>query len=247
VDSEPALIESVRRALNLLDAVGEADRPLSAKILARRAGLAQPTAYHLLRTLVHEGYLGKVDGQGYVLGERVAALAGRLGSRAGRTGRFRPILRELHDTLNAAAYVAVLDDGEITVIDIVDSPAAPRADLWVGFHEAAHATALGKAVLSALDGQARSAYLADQDPPDLTPRTVTDRRVLLRELAAVGDYALDREEYALGTACIAIAVPSSSLVAAVAVFVPSHQAQRIVGHSEIVRRAALLVAYADAV
>jgi IclR family acetate operon transcriptional repressor len=247
VDSEPTLIESVRRALNLLDVVGAADRPLSAKILARRAGLAQPTAYHLLRTLVHEGYLGKVDGQGYVLGERVAALARRLGSRAARTVRFRPILRELHDTLNAAAYVAVLDDGEITVIDIVDSPAAPRADLWVGFHEAAHATALGKAVLSALDGQARRAYLADHELPELTPRTVTDRRVLLRELAGVGDYALDREEYALGTACIAIAVPSSSLVAAVAVSVPSHQAQRIVEHSDIVRRAALLVAYADAV
>lgn len=242
MDSEPTLIESVRRALNLLDVVGAADRPLSAKILARRAGLAQPTAYHLLRTLVHEGYLAKIEGEGYVLGDRVAALAGR----AGRTVRFHPVLRELHGTLNAASYLAVLDDGEITVIDIVDSPAAPRADLWVGFHEAAHATALGKAVLSALDGPARTAYLADHDLPDLTPRTVTDRRVLMRELAAVGDYAVDREEYALGTACIATAVPSSSLVAAVAVSVPSHQAQRIVEQSDVVRRAALLVAYADA-
>jgi DNA-binding IclR family transcriptional regulator len=247
VDSEPTLIESVRRALNLLDVVGEADRPLSAKILARRAGLAQPTAYHLLRTLVHEGYLGKVEGQGYVLGDRVAALAGRPGSPAARAVRFHPILRELHDKLNAAAYLAVLNDGEITVIDIVDSPAAPRTDLWVGFHEAAHATALGKAVLSALDDRARGAYLADHDLPDLTPRTVTDRRVLLRQLEAVRGYALDREEYALGTACVATAVPSSSLVAAVAVSVPSHQTRRIVEHSDALRRAALLVAYADEV
>ena len=42
-------------------------------------------------------------------------------------------------------------------------------------------------------------------------------------------------------------MPSSSLVAAVAVSVPSQQAQRIVEQSEIVRRAALLVAYADVV
>jgi hypothetical protein len=49
---EATLIVSVQRALNLLDAVG-ADRPLPAKTLARRTGLPLPTAYHLVRTLVH--------------------------------------------------------------------------------------------------------------------------------------------------------------------------------------------------
>lgn len=247
MDSEPTLIASVQRALSLLDAVGAADRPLSAKILARRAGLAQPTAYHLLRTLLHEGYLAKVEGQGYVLGERVAALAGRPGSAAAWAVRCRPVLRQVHDRLSAAAYLAVLIDGEITVIDIVDSPAAPRTDLWVGFHDAAHATALGKAVLSKLDESARDAYLADHDLPDLTPRTVTDRRVLLRQLDGARDYALDREEYALGTACVAFPVPSRSVLAAVAVSVPPRQAHRVVEQSDVLRRAALLVAYADAV
>ena len=247
MDGEPTLIESVRRALRLLDVVGEAGRPLPAKTLARRAGLAQPTAYHLLRTLVHDGYLAKIEGDGYVLGDRVAALAGGPGNPATRAARFRPILKKLHDELSAAAYLAVLHDGEITVIDIVDSPTAPRTDLWVGFHDAAHATALGKAVLGALDGGARHAYLADHDLPDLTPRTITDRSVLLRELATVHKYSTDREEYALGTACLAAAVPSSALVAAVAVSVPSHQLQRIVERNDTLGRAALLVAYADAV
>ena len=71
---EPTLIVSVRRALHLLDAVGEASRPLPAKALARRAGLPLATTYHLLRTLVHEGYLARIDGAGYVLGEHVATL-----------------------------------------------------------------------------------------------------------------------------------------------------------------------------
>lgn len=245
MESEPTLIASVQRALNLLDVVGCADRPLSAKILARRAGLAQPTAYHLLRTLVHEGYLRKLEGEGYVLGDRVAVLAGRLSSPATRAARCRPILKELHDSLTAAAYLAVLQDGEITVVDIVDSPAAPRTDLWVGFHEAAHATALGKAVLSALDDDARAAYLADHDLPDLTPHTVTDPRALLRDLQAMRGYAFDHEEYALGTACVAMPVPSPSMVAAVAVSVPPRRTQRVLDHSDVLRRAALLVAYAE--
>src|SRR5512144_1751150 len=124
----PTLIGSVQRALTLLNVVGEADRPLPAKTLARRTCQPLPTTYHLLRTLVHEGYLRRVEGQGYVLGDQVAALSG---STAGRAARARPVLEGLHAELGAAVYLSVLDDGEIRLVDVVDSPAHPRVDLWV--------------------------------------------------------------------------------------------------------------------
>jgi IclR family acetate operon transcriptional repressor len=242
---EPTLIVSVQRALSLLDSVGEADRPLPAKTLARRTGLPLPTAYHLLRTLVHEGYLTRVDGLGYVLGDRVAALSSRSGSVAAQTAKFHPILKGLHQELAAAAYLSILDDGRVTLVDVVDSPTAPRVDLWVGFEDAAHATALGKAVLSVLNEAARREYVATHELADLTPHTLTDQRLLLRQLDMAGDYTFDREEYALGTACVAAAVPSRSIVAAVAVSVPSHQVRRVVEHGDALRRAARLIAYAD--
>ena len=246
MSGEPTLIASVQRALRLLDAVGAAQRPVPAKTLARRAGLPLPTAYHLLRTLVHEGYLARVDAEGYVLGDRAMGLSARTGASAARIARLRPVLQNLHQELNAAAYLSVLDDGEITLVDVVDSPAAPRVDLWVGFHDAAHATALGKAVLSTLDDRARRGYLADHDLADLTPHTVTDERVLLRQLGTPSTYAFDREEYSLGTACVAAAVPSRTFVAAVAVSVPANQVRRVVERGEVLRRAARLIAYAEA-
>ncbi|HSK26090.1 MAG TPA: IclR family transcriptional regulator C-terminal domain-containing protein [Jiangellales bacterium] len=242
MERHQTLIASVQRALHLVDEIGEAERPLTAKSLARRTGLALPTTYHLLRTLVHEGYVLKVDG-GYVLGDRVAVLSER-GRGLTRSARFRPVLRGLHDDLRAAAYLSVLDDGEIELVDVVDSPAAPRADLWVGFHQAAHATALGKAVLSTLDEEARSEYLAAHDLPDLTCHTVTDRRRLLRQLEDPAPYALDREEYAVGTACVAVPVPSLRITGAVAVSVPARQVARVVERADVLRRAARLVAYA---
>jgi DNA-binding IclR family transcriptional regulator len=243
VASGPTLIGSVQRALTLLNVVGAADRPLPAKSLARRTHQPLPTTYHLLRTLVHEGYLRRVEGEGYLLGDQVAMLTG---GPAARLARSRPVLQRLHAELGAAVYLSALDDGEIRLIDVVDSPTAPRVDLWVGFHEAAHATALGKAVLSALDDAARRDYLGGHELPDLTPHTVTDRRVLLRQLGAGGDYALDNEEYALGTACVAAAVPSPTVVAAVAVSVPARQVQRVLRQGAALRRAARLIAYADA-
>ncbi|MFB9839768.1 helix-turn-helix domain-containing protein, partial [Actinoallomurus acaciae] len=72
-EAAPTLIGSVRRALHLLDAVCASERPATAKRLAHALDLPLPTVYHLLRTLVYEGYLRKLD-DGYVLGGRANGL-----------------------------------------------------------------------------------------------------------------------------------------------------------------------------
>ncbi|GAA1654015.1 IclR family transcriptional regulator [Georgenia ruanii] len=240
--TQPTLINSVVRALTLLDAVGACGAPVPAKRLAHLTDLPLGTTYHLLRTLVHEGYLERT-GEGYVLGGHLDVLATTPRPAPSRH-RSRRVLRQLHDDLGAAAYLAVLDDGEIRVVDIVDSPAAPRTDLWVGVHESAHATAVGKAVLAALPEAARRAYLHAHPLVDLTPHTVTDRRALLRELAAGGELVLDREEYALGTVCAAMPLPTAAVTGAVAVSVPAARGRAVVGRHDALRRAARLLALA---
>ncbi len=244
--AEPTFIASVQRALSLLDAVGASDRPLPAKALARRTELPLPTAYHLLRTLVHERYLARDDG-GYVLGERLVSLSSPRKGVLARATRCRPLLAHLHEELQAAAYLSVLDEsGRIVLAEVVDSPETPRVDLWVGFDDAAHATALGKAVLASIDDASRRDYLATRALPDLTPHTITDPRLLLRQLQIPRAYAFDHEEYAIGTACIAASVPSGSLTAAVAVSVPAGQLGRVIERSEALRRTANLIALAQA-
>ncbi|QIK72590.1 IclR family transcriptional regulator [Propioniciclava coleopterorum] len=240
--AEPTLINSVIRALTLLETVGDAGRPVTAKQLSRLTDIPLPTAYHLLRTLVHEGYLVRSDG-GYVMGDQVGHLA-----RAQRANaipqRARHVLRTLQQQLGAAAYLAFLDDGEIDIVDIVDAPGAPRTDLWVGLHEAAHATALGKAILGALPDERRADYLARHPLLDLTPHTHTNRRALLAELDAEPGIAVDIQEYALGTTCIAAAVPGSHAVGAVAVSLPTTNLDTALAHRSTLRRAASLLSLA---
>lgn len=234
------LIQSVSRALHLLDAVGASARPVTAKSLARQTRMPLPTTYHLLRTLVHEGYLARGP-EGYVLGDRAMTLAG---SPALRPTHSHQVLEHLRDELNAPAYLSVLDDGEIRLADVADSRAAPRVDLWVGFHDAAHATALGKAVLSTLPEPARREYVQAHELADLTQHTVTSTRALLRELSESSEFAVDREEYAVGTACLAVPVPSTAFAAAVAVSVPTRALPRAIASRDAIRRAARLIAYA---
>jgi DNA-binding IclR family transcriptional regulator len=121
----------------------------------------------------------------------------------------------LRDELGGAVYLARYVDGEIMVSEIVDSARAPRIDLWVGIHDAGHATALGKCILGQLPDGDRLDYLARHPLHDLTPRTVVDHRRL--RLPAVGEVAVDDEEYAVGVCCLAAAVTPGDGTGAVGV------------------------------
>jgi IclR family transcriptional regulator, acetate operon repressor len=241
----PTLIGSVQRALHLLDAVGASERPATAKRLARSVGLPLPTTYHLLRTLVHEGYLRKLE-DGYTLGDQVTALAQR-GSVQAVLSRIRPVMRALRDEFRGACYLSLYSNGEIRLVDVVDSPEAPRADLWVGVHEAGHATAFGKCILSNLDAESRHDYLSRYQLIDLTPHTITDVRVLEQRLARGGDIFNDREEYLLGTACVASPVRLPGVIGAVAVSIPARRYESAAADVTPLRRAAHRVARAFAV
>lgn len=85
----PTLITSVQRAFRLMEAVGAHEGGVPAKQLARETGLALATTYHLLRTMVHDGYLRKLDDGTFVLGERLGALHGGAASRRRSAGSVR--------------------------------------------------------------------------------------------------------------------------------------------------------------
>ncbi|MFC9245055.1 IclR family transcriptional regulator [Streptomyces sp. NPDC057136] len=224
----PTLITSVQRAFRLLEAVGAHESGAPAKQLARETGMPLATTYHLLRTLVHDGYVRKLDDGGYVIGDQLDAL--RAGSRGqALLSRIRPTLAALRDELSAAAYLTFYEEGEIRVAEIVDSPRAPRVDLWVGFEDAGHATALGKCVLRELDDDSRNDYLSRHSLADLTPRTITHRSELLRQLdsSATAQAVMDLEEYALGTVCVAVPVYSGDRLGSLGVSLRADRLARI--------------------
>jgi IclR family transcriptional regulator, acetate operon repressor len=218
VGQGPTLIQSVQRALRLVELVAEHDcRRAHAKELARAAQLPLATTYHLLRTCAHEGWLQRLPDGSYVLGHRLDAIR-QHGAPARAVAQARPALEWLRGQLRGAVYLGRFVDGEIVVTEIVDSPRTPRIDLWVGLHDAAHATALGKSILGHLSEDARQDYLSRHPLHELTPRTVVDRRQL--RLPAAGELAVDDGEYAVGITCLAAPVLTPGDVAAVAVVTP---------------------------
>lgn len=221
------LIGSAQRALRVLEVVAAAGDGITAKAVARRAGFKLSTTYHLLNTLVHEGYLIRLGhGRGFGLGYKLGALYQRLCAELDVGEELREELNLLHKQAGAAAYYTVLRDTDVVVAAVADSARFPRAKpIDFGFHEAAHATAFGKVLLAALPAKQRREYLAGAGMPRLTERTRVKEEELAAELAHVRRHgvALEVEEFQPELACVSAPVLDAKerVAGAVAFSVPA--------------------------
>lgn len=225
----------MQRALRLLEAVGSHEDGAPAKQLAREAGLPLPTAYHLLRTLTHEGYLRREKGV-FVLGDAVARLVGG-GAVQNRRTKVEDSLAHWRDVIGVPVYFAIYRDGEIELVSVADTPANPAVEEWANFKETGHAHAIGQCLLSQLDPKSRQDHLDRHPVESITPYTVRNRRTFLDRLEGLGrmEPLVERQEYALGTVCAAIPITAGSTAATMAISLPLHQEERLLPAVEWLR------------
>ncbi|XNR95118.1 helix-turn-helix domain-containing protein [Streptomyces sp. R-74717] len=229
------MIGSVQRALRLLEAVGAHRDGAPAKQLAREAGLPLPTAYHLLRTLTHEGYLRRENGV-FLFGTAAERLVDE-GSLQNRRSRMTESLSRWCDIIGVPVYCAVYREGEIELIAVADNPATPAVDEWASFRETGHAHAIGQCLLSQLDEKAREDHLDRHPVRPLTRYSVRDRSAFLERLRSLErmEPVIERQEYALGTVCAAIPITAGFTAAAMAISVPLEQEDRLLPAVEQLR------------
>ncbi len=203
------LIRSVSRALRIIEEVSGSPRPLPVKVIARRCQINLSTAYHLIRTLCYEGYLVRLPDGGYVAGFEVAERFHDLMGSLCRPARARTVLRNLTDVTGHSSYLAGISGDRLVVVDVVEGPRSPwLEDLQPGLETAAHATAVGKALLTTMPGRARSRLLSEQGMRPFTPNTVTEPGQIEYELAALhpGDLVTEHGQFRDEVCCASVAV-----------------------------------------
>ncbi|MFK4064841.1 IclR family transcriptional regulator [Streptomyces sp. NPDC029674] len=223
---------SVQSALRVLETVARHSSGVTAARIARDTGLPVDRLTPLLRMLCSEGYVEQLtdDATGaYVAGETLD----RLGSTEDRAEALREKLRRtldgLRDSIGAAVYISRYVDGEIRVTDCAAGPRTPAVNEWVDFRSSAHASAIGKSLLTQLDVDGRRDHLSRHKMARLTSRTITNERVLLNRLATQPATVpvLDLQEYAVGTVCAAVPITAGASVGCLALSLPVEHAHRL--------------------
>jgi len=214
--SEPTdLIQSVSRALRVLEQVTQADHPMPVKAVARRCGLNLSTTYHLMRTLCYEGYLTRQADGSYAAGPQVAERFHELVGSFQRPPSATAVLGHLAAACGHTAYLATVSAGRMVIVDVAEGPHSPwLEELQVGLEPAAQATALGKSLLTTLPRETMCRLLAGQGMRPFTERTATDVAAIESDLRGVqpGDVVIERGEFRDNVACASIATPADGSV-----------------------------------
>lgn len=204
-----AKVQSLSRALRLLNLLSESSQGVSLSVLARQAKLPTSTTHRLLSTLQEEGFVRfsnefltwSVGVQAFVVGNAFM--------RSRNVGQIaHKFLIGLMEQSGETANLAIHNNDTAVFLQQVESRELMRALASPGAAVPLYCSGVGKAFLAGLAAEARERLVADMEIRRLTAKTVASREELQREIleARGRGFVIDDEEHAVGLRCVASAV-----------------------------------------
>lgn len=233
-------VNSVDRALVILEFLGTQTKEVGVRELGQAIGLSKSSVHRILQTLRARGFVKwNPDNARYSLGLRAFEVGcGILRSMEAHSVA-KPYLEQLVNALGETAFLGVLDDYELVYIDKIDGRRSVRMYADIGARRPLHCTGIGKALLAHLDKSEIDRILAAKPLTRYTRNTITDPDVLRQELEKIRrqGYAEDNEEMEEGLYCVGAPVfnYSGKPVASMSVSAPKIgqqpvQKERIIKH-----------------
>jgi IclR family pca regulon transcriptional regulator len=172
--------------------------------ISQITGINKTSVYRFVNTLVELGYLRKNSSNRLIrLGPRSFVLGQNLFHGFDLLQGIKPIIDKTSIQHNVSIDSALLHGHSLISLYRRELPNLIYFRLPLIMDEL-HARALGKAVLANLDSEELNAFLKSLKLKRLTPKTITKKEDLLKEIKTTRDrgYSINNEEYLLGLVCI---------------------------------------------
>lgn len=219
-------ISAIRSVVTALRTLEELSRgPMGVSDLSRTLGIPKTTAHRSLRTLAKAGWVrtSETDKAKWVLTGRPLTV-GLAGSVEGNLRELaRAELTDLRDATGETVHLVVPDGPDLVVVARFDGTHSLRTFLPLGTHAPLHATASGRALLSAMTDD-QIAEVLGETLERFTPSTVHDRAEVLSEIERTRErgYALNAAEWRSDIAALGVPILSrtGAPTAALAISMP---------------------------
>ena len=199
-------LRTVERTMNLLWQIGQSAEPLTLAELSRRLGLGKATVRRFLLSLEELGYVERDAKGSYAASARLERLAQRPATGVGPA--VAAALRDLAAETHTAISLGVLRGREVLYVWRDPPGSVAGVALGEGARLPAHATAIGKMLLSQIGQDAGEELYQGQAPRALTARTISSVALLqgaLQEIRRQG-WALSDGELEEGLTAAAVPV-----------------------------------------
>lgn len=219
-------VKSADRTLAVIEYLAR-NGPTGFTSILEQLQLPRSSAHALLHTLRASGWIQQDAGSSrYSLGLRAWQVGQQYTGHRTLADIASPIMDRLAGELGETIQLARLDGTDNVYIGISLSPSPMRLASAVGMRLPAHATGIGKALLSMLEPAEAAERISTAPLQALTPVTITDAALLLTTVAATrrAGYAVDDGEYIDGCRCVAIPLTGpgdGEVISAISVTMPA--------------------------
>src|SRR5258707_4610786 len=208
-DPKDGGVQSVDRALLIIETLAEDDEGYRLTDLAVRTGLSPSTVHRLLATLEKRRFVQFDRGEStWHIGAQSFAIGSTVVRRRKFVTQALPYLRKLRDQTRETANLAVVDDGAMVVLTRVESREIMRSVTKVGGRVPMVASGLGKALLSTYSEEDVFAIIQREGMPRLTSKSIVRAGELCKSLHDIRQqgYSVDDEEALIGLRCVSAVV-----------------------------------------
>lgn len=225
------VIQSVDRALQVLEIVGESVEPVSLGDLTSALGIDRSSVHRLAQTLRQRGYLIQLrDSKHYTLGSAIWRLSRRLRWPDMLGTLSRDSVVELAKEVGETAHLAVREEEQVVFVEQQLASRPVGVTFGTSRVEPLYCTALGKALLADCGLAELRSIFQGKSIPVMTRKTINslDKLATECERARRNGYAVDDEEFHEGVRCVAAPVRDASgeVVAAIGVSAPANRLPR---------------------
>lgn len=198
-------VQSIDRAVAILDCFTENRRELKLSDIAQMLDLNKSTVHGLLNTLKYHGFIEQDEvTQKYRLGTRFIVYGDLVINSMDILNISYPIIERVCEKIEETVHIAMLDGSEVVYIEKKECNKSIKTSTKIGARVPAYVTADGRIILCYLEKD-KLKELLPRNLKKFTPKTVTDKSQLLEVLTTIkkDGYAIDYEEAVLGLVCIA--------------------------------------------
>ena len=199
------IIQSVSKAMMLLDILAAAPTALSLAEISQQTGWPKSTIHGLLATMRESSVVAQDEEGRYMLGIRLFEYGCTLSSSWTIVDKVKPYIQHISYETGDAVFLSILDRGEVITLDRAEN----KSGLWIsaemGCRLPIHCTSQGKLFLAFMSDSERASILKRKPLEAYTNHTLMTMKELEAEFELIRrrGYATEFGEYKTGTRSVA--------------------------------------------
>jgi len=214
---------SLNRAIDILEYIANANEGMTLDSISNALAVPKSSICPLLNTLEKRKYLHKSNNKVYTLGIKNFEIGSKYIENGDLSSRIRYILDKISTEAMNTVHFGILDGTDVVYLYKVEGKNPIKMSSSIGKRLPAHATALGKALLSQYSDNELKQIYPNEILEKRTVNTISSREELIRQInkVRITNFSYEIEESTENIKCLSCPIRNrNGVIASISISIP---------------------------